>query len=90
MLAGGGRHSRGGAYVGYETGTNWVPNDGPAYLHKGEAVVPASKNQGSPYKAPNVNVRVFVGNQEIQDIARIEVDNALGGVHDLVHNSTGF
>jgi hypothetical protein len=52
MLAAGGRHARGGAYVGYETGTNFVPNDGPAFLHRGEAVIPAAKNnQGAPYQS---------------------------------------
>jgi hypothetical protein len=32
----------------YEVGTNYVPNDGLAYLHKGEAVVPKKYNQ--PYQ----------------------------------------
>ena len=32
----------------YETGTNYVPNDGLAYLHKGEAVIPRKYNQ--PYQ----------------------------------------
>lgn len=32
----------------YETGTNYVPNDGLAYLHKGEAVIPKKYNQ--PYQ----------------------------------------
>jgi hypothetical protein len=35
----------------YKDGTNFVPNDGPAYLHRGEAVIPAAKNQGAPYQS---------------------------------------
>jgi hypothetical protein len=30
----------------YAQGTNYVPNDGPAFLHKGEAVIPAAQNNG--------------------------------------------
>ena len=33
----------------YEQGTNYVPNDGLAYLHQGEAVIPKKYNQ--PYSA---------------------------------------
>jgi len=29
----------------YKRGTNYVPEDGPAYLHKGEAVIPKEFNQ---------------------------------------------
>lgn len=32
----------------YETGTNYVPNDGLAYLHQGEAVIP--KKYNTPYQ----------------------------------------
>lgn len=35
----------------YEKGTNFVPNDQLAYLHKGEAVIPAKYNQGAVYQS---------------------------------------
>ena len=35
----------------YATGTNYVPNDGLAYLHQGEAVIPAKYNK--PYSGNN-------------------------------------
>jgi len=37
---------RGGdGLAGYKRGTPWVPEDGPAYLHKGEAVIPREVNE---------------------------------------------
>jgi TP901 family phage tail tape measure protein len=42
----------------YKDGTNYVPNDGPAYLHRGEAVVPASKNQGAPYQSGPMTIQL--------------------------------
>jgi SLT domain-containing protein len=50
MLMAGGNHGPGGKYIGYKDGTNYVPTDQFALLHKGEAVVPASRNQGAPFQ----------------------------------------
>lgn len=36
---------QGKSYVGYEDGTNYVPQTGFAMLHKGEAVIPADQNK---------------------------------------------
>jgi len=39
----------------YAVGTNYVPNDGPAYLHAGEAVIPAAYNPAAGGQAGNSN-----------------------------------
>lgn len=41
-------------YPGYETGTTYVPQTGPAILHEGEAVVPADQNPFNPAAAPSL------------------------------------
>lgn len=56
-IFGGGGASDGGIFSGlslpqYATGTPWVPQDGPAFLHKGEAVVPAEFNRGGTGASP--------------------------------------
>jgi TP901 family phage tail tape measure protein len=71
-------------WASYRTGTPYVPRDGLAYLHQGERVVPAEYNRPMPRTpvgsgATNVVVeaRVFVGNREITDIARVEATAVL-------------
>ena len=40
----------GQTFVAYAQGTNFVPNDQLALLHRGEAVIPKEFNQGAPYQ----------------------------------------
>ena len=56
MLMGGGRHSSGGGYLGYERGTDWVPHTGPAILHEGEAVLTAKQNRERSGGGVHVNL----------------------------------
>ena len=52
----------------YETGTNYVPNDGLAYLHQGEAVVP--KKYNTPYQPDNSGMSNAI-DRLAQQVARI-------------------
>lgn len=52
----------------YETGTNYVPNDGLAYLHQGEAVVP--KKYNTPYQPDNSGMSSAI-DRLAQQVARI-------------------
>jgi hypothetical protein len=82
----------------YEKGTNYVPRDGFAYLHQGEAVVPEVHNRSrefSGYSGPGaagsavnvlVNAQVFVGDREITDIARVQASAVLVGALDTITN----
>jgi hypothetical protein len=62
--------------MGYRQGTNYVPQDGPAFLHRGEAVIPRNLNPaasgGSTTMAPHI--QVFIGERELTDIVDVRVD----------------
>lgn len=48
MVVGGGASGGRSRVASFAVGTNYIPNDGLAYLHQGEAVIPKKYNQ--PYQ----------------------------------------
>lgn len=54
MAAGGGGGARSIPVAAFAVGTNYVPMDGLAYLHQGEAVIPAKYNR--PYQQDSSNL----------------------------------
>jgi hypothetical protein len=79
----------------YDVGTNYVPQDGLAYLHKGETVIPASK-QGAAYSGSGGGITVVVHhNVQAMDAASFEsvIDrhsNMLGNKVAKVLKKKGF
>ena len=55
-------------YASFDVGTNYVPNDGFAYIHKGEAIIPADQNvfasQGKAFSAQSM------ANEELVQVVR--------------------
>lgn len=60
--------------LGYAKGTPYVPSDGLAYLHRGEAVIPASQNG-----APSIVVNVMGAIHSDRDLVRIIREAWLNG-----------
>jgi lambda family phage tail tape measure protein len=70
----------------YEQGTNYVPNEGLAYLHKGEAVVPAKYNSsgggsGNITFAPVINIDSRADQSQVRQLVLSAVRQ---GQSDLV------
>lgn len=51
----------------YAQGTAYVPSDGPAFLHRGEAVIPAEYNKATRRAAPPMVVNITVQGSVIRE-----------------------
>lgn len=56
----------------YATGTNYVPSDGLAYLHKGEAVIPAKYNESFGVQGKAYQAQSAINTQLLNSIDRLE------------------
>jgi hypothetical protein len=65
-----------GLVPAYATGTNYVPHDGPAYLHEGEAVVPRAYNPAAGGGQSNARLESLVEGltKEVQRLQSIAND----------------
>lgn len=64
------------AIQAYSVGTNYVPSDGLAYLHQGEAVIP--KKYNTPYQPDNSNVEDAINKLARQvDVIGSKVDKGI-------------
>jgi hypothetical protein len=57
----------------FSVGTNFVPNDMIAQIHKGERIIPASQNNGT-MDGSTYNISVTVNNEDANGIANVIMD----------------
>lgn len=71
-------------YPYYQQGTPFVPNDGLAFLHKGEAVIPAAYNPFNPNNNPSPAVAGVAGGNTLHiNIGEVKTNDARTFVNRL-------
>lgn len=60
-------------YASYDVGTNYVPSDGLAYLHKGEAVIPAKYNETMGIQGKAYHQNTAASQELLNAINRLEM-----------------
>jgi TP901 family phage tail tape measure protein len=74
----------------FATGITDVPMEGLAYLHKGEAVLPASVNPFTNNTGQSIQVILHGDAQRFRDDVEVLVDGKKAEIIDEVNNSLGF
>ena len=78
----------------YATGTDYVPHDGPAYLHRGEAVIPASQNSGGGTQyvqhSGTITVRGVNSRDELVAVIPTVVEQTIKRDDRRIPNRTGL
>lgn len=66
--------------LGYASGTNYVPSDGLAFLHRGEAVIPAKDNGRMPSIVVNVSGAIHSDRDLVRIIREAWINGAFRGM----------
>jgi hypothetical protein len=66
----------GGRFLGYASGTDYVPKDMLAMVHKGEKITPASKNRRGGSDSPPIYITIVADGREVVKDLIVETTNS--------------